>query len=370
MTSKIVFIETKPSVYGGQKALLARCKALDGMCIAYTIVHPFAESRFLKEVEDLSLGGLIERPAHNINSRFGRIFFIFLTLWRVLSVKTPIIIHADAFDSAYLSILFRWMTRSNAEIVFTIRSDRYHRFKWYDKLLLRRVGKILTNSDYSKRLISLNGGIPESVIDVCYSPIEFEHFAKSRRDLGRSLTIGFVGSFEPRKRIDRFISAAARLSVQYDGEQIFFKIYGDVKGKDSVKFRAGIVEMIEGFGISAQTEMAGYRPLIHIAKEVDILYCPFEKEPLGRVVPEFLFCGIPVIVVDDGGLPEAGCGFAEVLNSASDLQLELEFCEVVSAIVDNRRKENDLSTVRRVLLDRYSPDRIVGCEMRAYNLDV
>lgn len=72
----ILFIETKATVFGGQKALLARCAELDQRGLAYSIVHPFTTSDFLDQYQAQGLQGELVLPPRKLGKAAQGVFIL------------------------------------------------------------------------------------------------------------------------------------------------------------------------------------------------------------------------------------------------------------------------------------------------------
>lgn len=371
MDQRIAFVETKSSVYGGQKALLARCKELDRLGTNYYIIHPFSESEFLKQARSLGVSGNIIRPAYKCANwtRVVQCLFITYQLLKLSRNRTVDIIHTDAFDSAYIVGALRMLgVGKHMRTVFTIRSERYLRFNWIDRFLVRRLDRLCTNSHYSQRAIARASGIDTRRILVTYTPIDFtalltkpayRNYSFSRS----SITLGYMGSLEPRKRLDRFIAFGERLALQSDFPDVRLHVYGTPKQAHASEVRSASVDLATPNSCSFH----GYKTPSEAAAQVDILFCPFEHEPLGRVVAEFLYMGIPVIAMDCGGLREAGCGYAWMLDATTEDKLYQQFEEAVRTILHNGRFDDErLGLMRSALTNRFGASEVVKRELASY----
>lgn len=365
----IVFLETKATVFGGQKALLARCNILDSMGISYSILHPFPESEFGRQFENGAYKGKLIRP----NRRLNRTLQL---MWASLHVvrfgrRDECIFHLDAFDSAYLVIFLKMLTLGfRAPTVFTIRSERFLRFGFIDRLLLPKFDAINTNSYWSLDRISVSGSLNKDKVSVCYSPIDFhlinveDH--SNNRETSR-VTIGFVGSFEPRKKLDRFIDFSIALARRATNIDFHFNIYGSPKGPQQFVCEQSARTAVEASGYAARFNFMGYREISSIAQSVDLVFCPFENEPFGRVVAELLYAGVPVICMGGSGMAEAGLGRAIELNGYSEHDLQEEFADCVLRFFGDMRPKIDWKTLREELQRKFGAPDVVAREVEIYH---
>ncbi len=305
--NQILFLEPKEEVYGGQHALLQRCAYLSAQDeFEFLILHPFESSKFSLAAGGLGLEKYLRQPWKRPARSYKQGLYYFT---RFLLKENPAVVHVDGFDSCYLLCFLKLLGLIRTKIVFTLRSDRYHRFNFIDRLLLKRVNHLITNSNYSRDHIYMSSGLNAAVH---YSPIDFDSLmvklsAVSSLESDDKIIISYVGALEPRKNFSFFIDVAKVLIKK--NSRYVFHIYGDAKNAESIGYLKSISD-----GLTEVDRLVikfnGYVPIEHAIANTDVLLCPFKDEPLGRVVPEFLYCGKKVVVSSSGGLREAGAGYA------------------------------------------------------------
>jgi glycosyltransferase involved in cell wall biosynthesis len=277
------------------------------------------------------------------------------------------IVHLDAFDACYLVCAFRLLGGlKKAVVVFTLRSDRYHRFNFVDRFFLSHVNRLVTNSDYSRREIFERTGIAALVH---YSPIDLRMLSDRVKALDSKSTppktrrtISYVGALEPRKNLSFFIDVAEALLS--DSDHYEFHVYGLAKSDEGLRYldRAKSKLTVKG---AAAVHFKGYVPVAEAIHATDVLLCPFINEPMGRVVPEFLYCGRKVVVSSSGGLTEAGLGYAatydgDSLESCLSAIRNLDFADLGGSF------DRDLEPMKRELLTRYSNENSAAMDDAIY----
>ncbi|MES1956043.1 glycosyltransferase family 4 protein [Salinisphaera hydrothermalis] len=384
----VIFIETKRAVYGGQKQLLARCGEFDRRGIPYAVIHPFCTSLFVAEYAALDLQGDLIRPSprsggrlasDNALSKVGRSVFILRTLAQLIRQRRGrVVIHSDAFDSAYLvSIASRvpGVMPDRVVKVFSVNSDRYRFFSRLDQTLLPAQDRLCTNSEFSRAQLRRHEWLSAFDISVCYSAIDFDALDAVLRRVppgtaGRpdKVSIGYIGSFDRRKQLDQFARCAiAALQAIGSRFELEFTVFGDAKDADQAAFAEEVKRDIASSGFGAQITFAGYCVPEEVVSRVDALLCPFRFEPFGRVVPEFLYLGLDVFVIRDGGLTEAGCGFARELDALEGLALERQFVAALSEwLVEPPHSTQALADRREKLRAAFGSAAIVDRELQSY----
>lgn len=359
--TQVTFIEPKSEVYGGQHALLQRCIYLKTHTdIAFEILHASSQSAFHKAAIAAGLASHVRVIRAPGNSAYAiRLLAIAWHLFR----HRPAIIHLDGFDSCYVVCALKAVRALRSRIIFTVRSDRYHRFTVIDRFLLSYVDELITNSEYSRDQILRAAGMTARVH---YSPIDLERILSEVREMdvrarqGSHVVVSYVGSIEPRKRLDFFIRVAALIASRDD--RYVFHVYGEAKNEEGATYLSALEDAI-GANLRNRVFFKGYKPIATAISSTDILLCPFVNEPLGRVVPEFLYCGREVVVSNSGGLAEAGRGFAHVYSQDS----ESECAEMVLAAGTTRRQ--DISVLRKTLIERFSPASCGGLDCQLYKVE-
>ncbi|GHH51586.1 hypothetical protein GCM10009090_14150 [[Pseudomonas] boreopolis] len=196
---------------------------------------------------------------------------------------------------------------------------------------------------------------------VHYSPIDFEMLQIKMDDVARRpkdgrVVISYVGALEPRKNLAFFVEVAKKILDITD--KYCFHIYGDAKDQESLHYVESLMQGLDSRTLS-RLSFKGYVPVQEAIVETDILICPFNNEPLGRVVPEFLYFGKTVIVTDSGGLKEAGAGYAicYVHNSVSDC---------VEKVLNCSGPTKNIEIIRRKLTEVFAPQGVVVKDMTVY----
>jgi glycosyltransferase involved in cell wall biosynthesis len=140
--------------------------------------------------------------------------------------------------------------------------------------------------------------LPTLAVDVnLYHPNE----RASARPRATDLTVGFVGRLAPEKGVDTLLAALTRPEAQ----GISAVIAGDGPLAPELK------ESALRLGLEGRVEWRGYLPhdrTPDFYRAVDLVVVPTRSsrsymEQFGRVVPEALACGVPVVTSDNGELP-------------------------------------------------------------------
>lgn len=352
---KLLFWEDKKNVYGGQKALLSRCLRLRERGFNFIVVHSYVKSQFLEHCTARKLTNfLIRIPAIWRLTPILEALFVL----RLAHTHKITLIHLDSFSTAYPLILLRPLISPAVKIVFTIRSDRPLRFNALDAVLVRRCDAVVTNSEFIQKNIVKRTGL--NSVPVHYSPIEFpSHWQTPEPEDTKVLGIGYIGSIEPRKQLDFLIRCFAVISQQAKGMRLY--IAGTPKNANDTHYYVKCQELAAPLG--DRVRFVGYKTPDEFCHLVEVVVCPYENEPLGRVVPEFLYRGRLVVVSDSGGMEEAALGYAVSYKHGNEASLINALQQVtISQSVTN----NNLEETQHAMASFFSYRRIGDMDIDLY----
>lgn len=151
-------------------------------------------------------------------------------------------------------------------------------------------------------------GFPEKKMKVAYWGIPLDLFFPARNEKLRSeltisekFVVGYVGRLQPEKGLSTLLMALQRLpdsvSLLYVGDGYWQKAFNE-----QVE-RLGLVNRVHRASRVAEKQVPKYM------NAMDVLILPSETAPrwqeqFGRVLPEAMACGLPVIGSDSGSIPE------------------------------------------------------------------
>jgi len=336
-------------LYGGQNALIYRCLFYNEQNINFLIYHSFKNSQFQKECKKTGIGHRLMALHHNkLIRKIDPIIILFLIKFKKISV-----VHVDSFSTAYPLALFKclFLLRST-KLVFTIRSDRPTKFKIIDKFLLNYIDSIVTNSEYNKRTIQAS---IKKEVSIHYSPINFDNL--KLLPTAEEFNLGYLGSIEPRKNL-LFLIKAIKTGEIRNNPKLY--IAGEAKNKIGKEYLSCCIKEA-GELLNQKIYFLGYKKPVDFAKIISILVCPFKNEPLGRVVPEFLYMGRQVVVNDTGGLFEASLGFAHIYQSDNIRS----FIKCINSI--KKLDQSDYWKVQEKIKTFYDYKRLSALDLKIYS---
>lgn len=218
-------------------------------------------------------------------------------------------------------------------------------------LFLKRVGAIsvgiITISDYSRRCIAEDLGLPEQRVSVLRFPFD-EEFAnrilKLRRQYSASNVALFVGRFLPHKNLSRLINAFGRTEFQASGGKLLL-VGGSPQ--EIAELQAPLTNREKDFvdirGRCSQEE------LDRLFASSLFLVQPSLEEGFGLPAHEALSCGLPLCASDGGALREVTHGLVEHFsaNSAEEMAAAVDACATRAGAANPEDDQNLSDEFRR-----------------------
>jgi alpha-1,3-rhamnosyl/mannosyltransferase len=205
------------------------------------------------------------------------------------------------------------------------------------KIAVAKARRIITISQYSKRMILEHLGGSESKISVIHryaSPIftpmprhEAKVIVRRELDVCRDYFL-FVGSPKPSKNLPILFEAFARLQSKHHGAIELVIIGNDKKNEPSLHtlaVRLGIDQWVRWID-SVPDELLR---ACYSGAEATIL--PSRQEGFGLPVIESMACGTPVICADAASLPEVAGGCALLFDPSSAEECGVQMSKMIDS---------------------------------------
>ncbi len=117
------------------------------------------------------------------------------------------------------------------------------------------------------------------------------------------LLIGTVGRIHPRKDVETFVRAAAVVARQRPDAR--FVVVGVAEVPVEEEYFARVRALAAELGVADRLCFAGARAdMPAVMHALDVFVLSSRHEGFGRVVGEAMAAGLPVVVTDEGALPE------------------------------------------------------------------
>jgi len=193
------------------------------------------------------------------------------------------------------------------------------RVRWRLKAMLglAQADLVLTVSEYSRRALAAQFGLPSGTIavvgeapDPVFRPCHGAELPRGLRDLGLrrdSRLIAYVGGFGPHKNLPRLLDAFARIASEPRFIDVALVLAGDYSGDAFYSEYARLRRQVEESKLPSRAIFAGYLPdaeLVALLNCSAFLVLPSLLEGYGLPAVEAAACGLPVMVTKNSPLPE------------------------------------------------------------------
>jgi len=216
---------------------------------------------------------------------------------------------------------------------------------------LRRADALVAVSQYTKRTLVENLGLPCERIHVVYQAVDLQKFRplevpdefRARHGLGRDWRyVLYVGSDDPRKNLATLVQSFALLRQKLPQVKLL-----KVGAPHFYQERQRLLAVVADLGIREDVLFFDQVPddeLPFFYNVADVLAMPSLYEGFGLPVAEAMACGTPVVCSEATSLPEAAGGAA--------------------LLVDPARAE-EIAVALQTVLD----DRVLAADLRGQGLD-
>jgi glycosyltransferase involved in cell wall biosynthesis len=148
-------------------------------------------------------------------------------------------------------------------------------------------------------------------VEALHNPIDLARFAPGpgaadlRAALGagpRDRLIGTVGRIHPRKDLETFVRAAARIAAGAPDAR--FVVVGAAEAESELAYHERITALVRELGLADRLTFAGARRDIpDVMRALDVFVLTSRHEGFGRVVAEAMAAARPLVVTDEGAPP-------------------------------------------------------------------
>ncbi len=167
----------------------------------------------------------------------------------------------------------------------------------------KNADKILSASTYTLQMLKDLFAIDDDRIELFYEngiPSSFINKVARKKDASQRIEVLFAGRLVPYKGADILIEAVSKISSSVQ-QKILLTIVGD--GSERAELEQQVIDLnlkdtVKFVGWVKQQETAEYY------SKADIFCFPSIREFGGAVVMEAMACGLPCIVVNNGGVAE------------------------------------------------------------------
>lgn len=182
---------------------------------------------------------------------------------------------------------------------------------------IRHADEIITVSEWSKKDIHKFLKIPDEKIRAAYPSVDDEFFEKSTDGKDNEILekygvfgryIFYIGGFDFRKNISGLLEAFAKLTENYEINDISLVFGGEDKSRFSKLF-TDVKEEIKKFRLDDKVNLIGFveqKDLPALYRNCELYVLPSFYEGFGLMALEAMASGAPTAVSKTSSLPEVG----------------------------------------------------------------
>jgi len=289
--------------WGGQESILALVDGMNSEEFIPHVVVPSAKGGMLERIEEKDLCvNVIEFP-RILDFHFAKKVKALWYLYKSVIKWDIRIIHTDGPRNTFYAGIVAQLRK--IPLVWHVRAantDCYDRLLYYmsnrivvvSEAVRKRFNKIRND----RKITTIYNGV-----DTClFKKEQKKYFIRQEYGISDSdFLITIVGRIEPPKGQIDVIEACGKIKDKIGNYKVLF--VGDVVDDDYLQ---ECLEKANELGLSDQIIVAGYISRIaQVLNESDIFVLPSLTEAFPRSVIEAMAVGVPVIVTDVGGCPEA-----------------------------------------------------------------
>ncbi len=234
-------------------------------------------------------------------------------------------------------------------------------YSWLWPILLRRVTRVVANSEYTRQRVLERYGLPEEKVVTChfahderFVPAPAEEVERFRADQGLpERYLLYLGSVEPRKNLITLAAAWKRTSARVGDVKLV--VAGGAARKDVFNAANSGADALDDPTIRRLGYFSDeHLPLLYGGADAFVL--PSLAEGFGLPVLEAMACGTPVICSDTTALPEIAGGAARLVPP-----LEVEaWTEAIDSVVSDPELRRNMSGAGIERASRFSWSRTSG----------
>lgn len=211
----------------------------------------------------------------------------------------------------------------------------------------RLASRVIAISEAVRRVV-IEGGVPGGRVSVVYSAVNEERFrdldgSRVRRELGlaEARVVTCAAALTPEKGHEDLLVAMSRVAPEFPDAVLLLAGAGPLEGDLRERARA--------LRLGDRVRFLGAREdLPDVLAASDVFVMPSHSEGLGSAVLEAVWCGVPAVVTDAGGLPETVAEFGRVVGAgdprslATGLELALGRPEESKRLARGARRRAEL----------------------------
>ncbi len=226
-----------------------------------------------------------------------------LRLAKYLSAQSYHIVHTHMYRANTSGTIAAKLAKTPVVIshLHSINTWDHKRQLWMDRFLSRYKDMTLFVSEAVRKNFVVRVPLPDVKQMVIHNGVDTDFFTPGEDNpmhLSGGIRVGAVGRLMPAKGYSDFIEMLARPEMKSSGIVVY--ILGDGP------LRASLLEAAESAGVTSQFRILGFSDdVLSFLRSIHIFAMPSRREGFSNALLEAMSAGLPSVVTDVGGNPEA-----------------------------------------------------------------
>lgn len=276
----------------------------------------------------------------------------------------PDLIQANAGDTLKFAVSSKIFFRNNIPVIFR-NANKMGDFinlpikKVLNKFYLSKVSLVISVSEICREDLMKTFQFPAKKISTIEIGVESNPMIEVRRDLDMIIqnkkVIVNIGSFVPEKNHEGLLRIFAEVHKKHPDSILLLIGKGKLEKK--------IKQQVSKLNLEDQVYFLGYRnDVLNILKKADVFVLPSLIEGLPGVLLEAMYCRLPLVTYNVGGV-------SEIITSKTGILIEKNkeqnFIDAISGILKTR-DETMVKKAYQLVTNKFNNDRITKRFIRSY----
>jgi len=300
---------------------------------------------------------------HTTSAALGRLGAARL-LRRLLRGRGFDVVHANeahALTAAWLAGAHRRApVVVSRRVAFPLNANRLARARYQTARRVLAISRFVAQS-------VVDSGLPAGVVRVVYDGVEVpplptpESRRRARERWGTPAgdpLLGCVGYLLPEKGQESLLRALPAIRARIPNCRLLLAGDGPCRPR--------LERLAEQLGVHSAVQFAGHlQDVAEVYRALDLFVFPSLAEPLGTSLLAAMACGLPVMAVAGGGVPEVieeGSGLLLAQSSPDEIARA-----AVALLLDRDRAARLGVAARRVIQQRFTSDHMVDATLKIYS---
>ncbi len=327
----------------------------------YILTVKFSNNEYLKELPNIKYCSFLDnfyfKGKARLESEIGKLFTIPYLIRDNFDIYHQT--HYDPYAFKYLSKTTRTITTIH-DMNFYVIPEYYPKRIYLKKQMetsIKKVDKIITISNNSKRDLCNYLDVPENKVSVIYHGVDLKKFQSEKSDKNyKEQYILFVGARNKYKNFKNLLEAFTILRRQYSQIKLYCAGPSPTKAENELIFSKKIID-------SVRFIQATERELVSLYKNALFFVFPSLYEGFGLPILEAMAANCPIVLSNTGSFPEIADNAGLYFNpySIDDIYTQMK------CVIENSALREKLKYNASIRVKDFTWERCVKQHLEVYN---